>query len=155
MAHVTVAQVQQWLNSSKYPLNLASLPTEQEHGAAEGVFAALEQRYDTSTWVDEATTPSLVRHIIAMLCASSLLRIAISEDDGIAKYCDWLDKRAQTLVDGLVSGALVLVDAPTDPEAPAAASISFWPTQAATDIWEDDPYADGGAARAFDMQKVF
>jgi hypothetical protein len=153
--HVLLEQVQGWLNIHKYDVGVDQLDPVQEGLAANFVLSALEQRYDTSTWVDEVTTPPMIVQIISMLVASYTLRKAVSEDDGVANYAGWLENRAKVLVEGLINGGLDLPGVDPDPTAPASSSVGFFPTQEATDLWEDDPHDPEGAARHFDSQMVF
>jgi hypothetical protein len=155
VSYVTLSQVQAWLQINKYDLQVSDVDAEQEQLAADVVLSALTVRYDTDTWVDSSTTPGMVLRMIAMLTASYTLRKAISEDDGIALYADWLERRVQMLIDGIVSGAIDIPGVDPDPNAPASSSIGFFPTDAATQLWEDDPTAEGGAARWFNYQMVF
>jgi len=155
VAYVTKAQVQSWLQIDKYDLLPDGVNVEQEQLAADKILATLEQRYDTSTWTNSTNTPGMVLRMIAMLVASFTLRKAISEDDGEAVYPGWLEDRVYHLLEGLVTGALDLPGVDPDPNAPAAASIKFFPTDEATQLWKDDPHAEGGAARWFTSQMVF
>ena len=155
MAYLALEQVQGWLNTYKYDISVDEVDAVHEGTAVDSVLPVLEQRYDTSTWTDGATTPPMVVRIIAMLVASFTLRKAISEDDGGASYCNWLERRAQSLIDGLVSGLIDLPGVEPDPTAPAAGSVGFFPTDQSTDLWRDDPHAEGGTALYFDMQRTF
>lgn len=155
MAYLQLEQVQGWLNAYKYDVSVDSIDPEQEAAAADQVIPILEQRYDTSLWVDGASTPPMVLRIIAMLVASFTLRKAISEDDGQANYCSWLERRVQKLLEGLVSGLIDLPGVEEDPNAPLSSSIVFFPTDESTELWRDDPYDEGGSALVFDMQKVW
>ena len=156
MSYVNSAQVQSWLQINKYDILPAEgVNVEQEQMAAEYILAFLEQRYDTSTWTNNTNTPGMVLRMIAMLVAAYTLRKAISEDDGESAYSTWLEERVRLLLEGLVSGTIDLPGVDPDPNAPAAASIAFFPTDAATELWKDDPTAEGGAARWFTSQVVF
>ena len=156
MSYVTPAQVQSWLNVDKWDILPAEgVNAELEHMASDIILSYLEQRYDTSTWTNGTNTPGMVLRMVAMLVAAFTLRKAISEDDGETAYSTWLERRVQELLEGLVSGAIDLPGVDPDPNAPASASIGFYPTDAATQIWLDDPTAEGGAARWFTSQVVF
>lgn len=164
MSYVTPAQVQSWLQVDKFDI----LPTdgvnvELEQMAADIVLSHLEQRYDTSGWTNDTNTPGMVLRMIAMLVAAFTLRKAISEDDGESAYSTWLENRVLKLLEGLVSGVIDLPGADPDPNAPAAASVAFFPTTAATQLWLEEtgrnPFvsstSEGAAARHFDSQMVF
>lgn len=160
MAYVTIEKVQGWLQTTKYDVSVDHVDPTQEATAADTVIPILEQRYNTSTWADDATTPPMVIRIIAMLVASFVLRKAVSQDDGIASYCDWLESRANALVEGIVTGAIDLPGVDPDPDSPLGGSTEFYPDQTATDLWESDtggnPFlTSDGAPRYFEYGKVF
>jgi hypothetical protein len=155
VAYVNLAQVQSWLQQDKYDLLPDGIAAEQEGLAANRILATLEQRYNTSTWTDSTNTPAMVSQMIAMLVASYTLRKAVSQDDGIATYADWLEGRVDALLAGLVDGSIDLPGIEPDPNSPGGASVGFFPTEAATHLWMEDPHAEGGAARWFTMQQVF
>lgn len=153
MAYVTQAEVQQWLQQSKY--NITGLDSELEAHAVDVAFSLLSRRYDVSPWTDSTTTPGLVLNLITMLVASYALRRAIGEDEGLHDYPDWLESRATSLLEGLADGLLEIPGTDPDPSSAEEGAPAFWPTQAATDLWFDDPTADGGAALAFTMEQIF
>lgn len=153
MAYATLQAAQQWLAQTKYQIK--GLDAELDTLASNAVLPALARRYDISTWDDTASTPSLVLNLINMLYASYWMRRNTSEDDGAATYCDWLEKRVDTLLKSFVSGMLDIPGVPVDESSADVGVPEFWPTDAATELWFTDPLADGAAARAFDMQKQF
>lgn len=153
MAYATKEAAQQWLQRSKY--QIVDLDDELDEMATNTVLPALARRYDISTWVDTSTTPSLVVNLINMLYASYWMRRNTSEDDGAATYCDWLEKRVDALLKGFVSGNLDIPGVPVDESSADVGVPAFWPTNDATQLWFEDPLAEGAAARAFDMQKQF
>jgi hypothetical protein len=153
MAYVTEAQVQQWLQATKY--NITSLDDELVAHARDVAFSLVSRRYDTSTWVDDATTAEMVLNLMTMLVASYTLRRVIGEDDGGHDYPDWLESRATTLLEQLSTGTISIPGVPTDGNSPEGGVPTFWPTEQATDLWFEDPHAEGAAARAFDMQQIF
>jgi hypothetical protein len=154
VAYLDTAQVQAWLNEYKYTL-VGDPDPQLVQTAVDIVLGRVAYRYDTSTWVDDATTPNLALDIMAMLVAAYTLRRAVSEDDGIATYSNWLERRADKLLDDIVNGTLDLPGVPIDDTAPAALGPAFYPDDASTGLWEDDHNAEGGAARWFTMQQVF
>jgi hypothetical protein len=160
MSYVTLAQVQSWLQQDKYDIQLDGILVDQELLAADKIIATLEQRYNTAGWTDNTNTPGMVLRMIAMLVASFILRKAISQDDGIATYCDWLESRVDALLAGLIDGSIDLPGVDPDPDAPLSGSIVFYPTDEATQQWEDDtggnPFiTSDGAARWFSTGQVF
>jgi hypothetical protein len=153
VAYVTEAQVQEWLQQSKYDIQGVDL--ELEDTAKDAAFSLLERRYNTLVWTNNTNTPAMVLNLITMMTASLILRRAIGEDDEATAYPDWLWNRAYKILEGLASGLLELPGTDPDPGSVEEGVPAFFPTDAATDLWFDDPTAEGAAARAFDMQKVF
>jgi hypothetical protein len=155
VAYVTQPQVQSWLNRYKYLLEQNGFDPQFDKTAADFILPYLSRRYDTSTWTNNTNTPALVIDLMAMLAASYTLRVAISEDDGIHEYADWLEKRVMDLVDAIVEGSLTIPGVTPSPTAPSSESINFYPDDAATQTWLDNPFLQEGAARAFTMEQIF
>jgi hypothetical protein len=153
VAYTTTQQVQQWAQQTKYQIQ--SVDAELEQVAVDTAFTLLGRRYDTATWLDSGTTPSLVLDMITMLVAAYTLRRAFGEEDGSHEYPDWLEMRAMTLLEGISAGLLDIPGVDVDPSSAEGSTPAFFPTDAATDIWFDDPTADGGAARYFTMEQIF
>lgn len=155
MAVVTLAQVQQWLESTK--LTLSSYDTELELTAERRVFAEAAQSYDVSGWVGTSTTPVLIQEIIAMFTAAWTYQRQYSEDSETGSwYVTWLEGKAQSLLDSVSKGLIDLLDTT---QIPSSDSPVFWPTDAATSIADPlqngDPADPNGAPRWFSMGKVF
>jgi hypothetical protein len=104
--HISLAEAQAWLEGSRITLGQAD--TELEASASEIVFSQLRGRFDVSPWVDETTTPKLVRTVNARK----------------------LESLAMTLLGGLAGGSIDL-----DIVIPRAtfSLLSFYPTKADTD----------------------
>jgi hypothetical protein len=150
MALISYDEVQVWLETSKLEVAPSDLLPE-EAAASPVVLSRLAVRYDTSTWVNTATTPSLVRKIISMLVAAWRYNAYYSEtsEDGGNPYANKLEERANDLIDGIVSGAISLTDV-TDQGPAVEGTIDFYPTDASTAANTED---DAGIA--FTMGKVF
>lgn len=153
MAYTTTQKVQQWCQASKYTVD--TIPDEFVEEAVDTCFSRLGRRYDTTPWLNEATTPSLVLNLITMLVASYVLRKAFAEDEGAHEYPDWLEGRVLTMLEGISDGLLEIPGTDPDPESAVEGVPAFFPTDDATDLWFDDPTAEGGAARAFTMEQIF
>lgn len=112
--HVSVAEVQQWLETTK--LTTIAVDAQLEATAAERVLSAVARIYDVTTWVSETTTPSLIRKIIAMLVAAWSYDRQYSEDtvEGSA-YGERLEERAMMLLQGILDGTLDLLDIVDEP----------------------------------------
>ena len=128
MARVTPDDVQVYLDPDLFEIPENDLIPE-EQTFADQVFSRVSTAYDVSTWVDAATTPGLVRRILAMLIAANRYNKAHSEDDDAGnRYAYKLENRAWELVNMIVSGQALLYDATLlisdviDPK--------FWPTDA-------------------------
>lgn len=145
-AHVTVAEVQQWLETSKLDLS-GSFDLDLEASAAELVLSRLRAGYATDTWVDESTTPTLVRMIIAMFVAGWTYDRSFSEQGTeTTSYGKQLESAAMDLLGGLVAGSSILSEGSLERD--ATSYPAFWPTDAATQIAEDEGSdADGAAVR--------
>lgn len=128
-AHITLLEAQAWADGRK--LVLTSVDNELEVSQTSQVFGSLSQVYDTSTWVDALTTPTLVRKIIAMLYVGWYFQRAYSEDADLSTYGLLLVAQAQKLLDGLIAGSIVLpiteAPAPLNNDRP-----SFYPTDASS-----------------------
>jgi hypothetical protein len=109
MPHVSLAEVQAWLETTR--ANLEQLDSQLEASIADQVLARVALSYDVASWDSLATTPKLVRKIIAMKYASWHYQRAYSEDaDTTNEYALMLNAQAETLLEGVVNGSLELVD---------------------------------------------
>lgn len=154
MSYDVLAQAQGWLNLTKYNVLPSQLDAGQVQHGVDVILTALSARYDTSTWTDNSNTPGMIIRMISMLAASYTLRKAISEDDGDAFYCDWLEGRVQALIDGLVDGSLDIPDVDPDPVG-TGGPVGFYPTDASTKLWEEEGDVEGASARHFTSQMLF
>lgn len=102
MAYLTVAEVQTWIEESK--LTIEAVDSGLESVANSKVMTRLSAVYDTSSWLDEASTPLLVRQVMAMFVAAWYYRRQYSEDtDATPSYADWLEGLANSLLDDLAN----------------------------------------------------
>lgn len=125
MAVITASDIQQWLESSKFPIN--EVDAELEASARELVFSTVSQVYDIATWADTATTPQLIRDAIGMIVASWIYDRSFSEDfpDGTG-WATKLYDRAMALVNGIVTGDIDIGEVSTVPV--GESSPLFYPT---------------------------
>lgn len=153
-AHIGTADTKAFAESTKLPI--ASIDTDMELSEASEVLGRLANTFDTSTWVDNTTTPNLVRKIIAMRYVGSMfLRTYPEEVDAVDNYGIWLLSQAEMLLAGLTGGSLILTEIDGDVITPTTdGSIDGYPTDAssALDPTYDDPSLGGPA---FSMGKVF
>lgn len=110
--HVTVAEVQSWLDQGKI-----DLPTNdqlpEEFNVATAVFSRLAQVFNTAPWVDNTTTPNLIRVIIsAKVAANRYNKLYSEEDDAGNKYANKLENWADSMIIALLNGSVVLIDSP-------------------------------------------
>lgn len=128
MAHVGVDDVNTWLEASK--LSVSEIEPGLDVYATGLIVGALISRFDTTTWVDEATTPSLVKQLIAMLYAAAFYRREYSEDlvDGTGlNWAQWLESSAGGYVSQIVSGVIDIIGLPGEVDA-GLALPAFYPT---------------------------
>lgn len=115
MAHITVADAQVWLEGTK--AHLTSLDTGLETQISTLVLGRLADTFAatvTSTWVDNNTTPEIVKQVIAMMYAGWYYDRQYSEmvaAEGTS-YGMVLREYAETLIEGLISGSIILVEVP-------------------------------------------
>lgn len=111
MPNIELAEAQAWLETTKASLGSA-LDANMESSIASQVLSRVATSYDVSGWVNPATTPKLVRHIIGMKYASWFYNRQYSEDDDVNEYALFLNAQAETLLEGIVSGTNDLVEVP-------------------------------------------
>lgn len=122
---ITVAEAQAWGEPTKITLDSLDSPLLEQIQTA--VLGRLSSAHDTSSWISPATTPQLVRSVIAMLYMSWYYHRAYSEDEGDNQYAERLASNAQALITGLVEGTLDLPGVTTD-----AGQPSFYPNDASS-----------------------
>ena len=124
MAHVSLAAVQGWLERTK--LTIPQYDPQLESTAANIAIGTLADVYDVTLWIDEASTPALVRDVIAMLVAAWTYNRAYSEEDPDGSgYAMWLEAKAMALLAGIKDGTIDLAEIPG--VAASSGSISFLP----------------------------
>jgi len=149
VSRITVQEAQAWAEGTK--LTISALDTDLLDHLEEEVVVRLSSAFpDYTTWVDETTTPKLVRTIISKLYIAWIYDRQYSEDiaEGSA-YSDRLRLNAEMLITGLLDGTIEL---PGEPD--ISGSPLFYPTDASSAQCptRDDPSL--GPA-AFSMGKMF
>jgi len=125
MAVVTLAEVQAWLEETK--MHLDAFDPELEEAARVMVFGKVGTIYDTADWVDEDSTPALVRKVIAMYVAAWTYNRQYSEEDPDGSgYAKWLMSMAEIALEGISSGNVDLPEVPDSEQVPTS-SPSFYP----------------------------
>jgi hypothetical protein len=153
MTHITVAEAQAWLESSK--LTLTSLDTEQEAQIASQVLARVVSAYpeDAVAWVDSTTTPRLIRSIIAMMYAGWYYDRQYSENPEDNSYADRLRAAAESLLEGIIAGTIDVVEVD---DLPNIGQPAFYPTDASSAPDAKPSSTDPSAGPAlFSIGKVF
>jgi hypothetical protein len=149
MARITPAQAQAWGEKTKLPITVldADILAQIENQ----VLGRLSESFDTSTWLDTATTPPLVQSVIAMEYVSWFYNRQYSEDqEHVNVYATLLRAQAETLMQGLINGDTIM------PGVPASSSDgpSFYPNDASSATQPTDLDKSLGDA-AFSMGRVF
>lgn len=135
MAYLTEPLVQNWLEQTK--LDVVSVEPQLELTAKSVVLGRLKDVYDTSSWLDTASTPELVVQVMAMYYAAWFYRRQYSEDtDQTPNYADWLEGLADSLLASIVDGSVDLPGFPPLEGTDANGSPDFYP--------KDNNYDDTG-----------
>ena len=119
---IAVAEVAQWIASDR--LHIDRHDYDLVDTAKTKVYAAVDLVYDTSTWVDRASTPDIIRKIISLLVASYIYNKAYADSaDGTSAYGNKLERMADSLLEGVIDGTISLVDE----EQVKTSNPAFWP----------------------------
>ena len=130
IAHIVVADAQTWLENTK--ANLTALDPNLENQVSTNVLARLSDVYNdpsfgVPTWVDNTTTPVIVKQVIAMFYAGWFYDRQYSEmvaAEGTS-YGVVLRTYAETLIVGLLSGSIEIAEIqPNEPDV----APTYYPT---------------------------
>lgn len=148
MARISVSEAQGWAEATKLPV--ASLDANLLGQIETEVLARLSTSYDTSTWIDAASTPSLVRVVIAKLYVCYYIRRSYSEEPGTDNdYAIKLEQNAEILISGIVDGTIELPGSTSDAGLP-----TFYPTDESSSL--EPTYDNPSLGPAlFSMGKAF
>jgi len=130
MALITTDDVQTWFTDDRLLLDITDDLPEETNVSAE-VLATVSTRYTTTTWITAATTPRLIRSVISARVAAIRYSKHYADQLDELLYADWLNKWAMDILEGIVSGAIPLLDIVTSADLTAAqeaASAKFYPT---------------------------
>ena len=143
MAHITLSEANAWLEPTK--LTLSTIDAALEQQVVNLVYGRLANAFDTSSWVNESTTPVLVRTIIAMHYVAWTYDRTYSDDADANAYARLLRQYADVNIQGLIDGNLELIESPTAND--DRGKPVFFPTDAssANEPTSDRP-SDGGPA---------
>lgn len=108
----SVNEAKAFLESTK--LDLTSIEDSLADQMALQVLPKLATVYDTSAWIDTASTPALVRSLIAMLYVAEVYDRTYSDnsDDTTSNYAFLLRRTVQANIAGLLNGSIVLPEFP-------------------------------------------
>jgi uncharacterized protein (DUF1501 family) len=134
MPHIAFQEAQAWAEQSKLNLG-AELEGELEVQVVSQVFARIAKQVDTSSWVDVSTTPSIIRSIISMHYVAWIYRRTYSEETDGPTYADRLTQMADSLIAGILTGAVDIEEITEDDDSHA----SGYPTDTST---ASDPTTD-------------
>lgn len=155
MPHIKAANCKAWADGNKLTIS-DPLDTELELDESAYVLAAVGQAYDVSAWVDDSTTPQLVKKIIAMRYVGWLYDRVYSEDSDPSNYGSLLRQEADKLITAIVGGTLVIPGLP-DGTNSGLNTVSFYPTDSSSALDPTDSSLNDtslGPAK-FSMGKVF
>ena len=130
MTILTTALVNAWTDKDR--LNLTALDLDLESQIASQVIAQASQAFDTSTWVSEATTPTLIKSVMAMMYVGRIYQNRnIDSVDDLTFYGSKLIQDANSLLNNIISGLIVLRDAGGGGGGPGGspAQISYEPIE--------------------------
>jgi len=149
--HITLAEAQAWLETTK--LSLPKLDEELEGQLSAMVLGKLVTIYPdfVPLWVDATTTPVLVRKIISMYFAGWYYDRQYSETADSNEYADRLRKMADDLLEGLISGAIDIIEIPG---MPPTSEPEFFPTDVSSANLPSDMFPSDGPPK-FTMGQVF
>jgi hypothetical protein len=137
MSNIGIQEARAWAEKTKLDLG-TSLDDELEGSIASQVLGQVAQAYDTSSWVTSATTPKLIRSVIAMYYVAWIYSRTYAEDTGpgVTTYGDLLRQRADALLAAIIDGSVTLTDVSTTEDFGGPA---FYPTDTST---ADEPDED-------------
>ena len=131
MARITLAEAQAWAEATKFTIgSISTSPNVDLLTQLESeVMARISSAYDTTLWVDAATTPTIVRTAIAKLFVAWAYRRQYSEsiEDNDASYAALLEANAELIITGLVDGSIEIPGEPVLTGVPA-----YYPTDASS-----------------------
>lgn len=113
MTHFKAEEANAFLADTKLDIG-TSIDNALEQQMTLQVLPRLATVYDTSTWVDENTTPALVRSLIAMLYVAEIYDKVYSDnsDDSTSNYAFVLKRTVMSNIAGLLNGTVVLPEFP-------------------------------------------
>jgi hypothetical protein len=123
VARIEPADANAWTEGTK--LAFTALDAALLDQIESQVLGRLASQFDTSTWLSPASTPRMVKSIVAMFYVAWYYDRTYSEDQEQGNdYAALLRAQAESLILGILDGSIVLPEVPGDePGGPA-----FYPT---------------------------
>lgn len=115
MARISIDDVQAWVENSK--IVPPSLDLDHVDQIETEILARLGGVFDTSLWVDKATTPRLIQVIIAKTYTGWLYDKMYSENQSQPNiYSRMIKQNAEMLIDGILDGTIEIPGTPATTE---------------------------------------
>lgn len=115
MARISIDDVQAWVENSK--IVPPSLDLDHVDQIETEILARLGGVYNTSLWVDKATTPRLIQVIIAKTYTGWLYDKMYSENQSQPNiYSRMIKQNAEMLIDGILDGTIEIPGTPATTE---------------------------------------
>jgi len=155
MAHITANEAQAWAEATK--LTVTSIDADLEASVSDLILSHLATQFDVSMWVDNNTTPKVVRRVIAMNYIAYLIDKTYNQSEpSTDSYARLLRARVDLVISGLLAGQMVLTDDPNPADAQAGQPM-FYPTDESSALTPADTnFLDMSVGpAAFSMGTIF
>jgi hypothetical protein len=132
--HIQTVDVNAWLEDTK--LSLDSLDASLEDQVSNLILSRLAPEFTVTTWTDIASTPKIIRTLIAMLYAAWTYDRAYGDNaEEPNTYAVLLRRTVESNIAGILSGYIVVTESPltTDSREPVFFPTDFSSAQAPTD----------------------
>lgn len=142
MSIITLSDAQAWAEPSK--LDITDIDDSLLSQVSNILFGTLQSSFGTDLWVDAASTPKLIRNILAMKYVAWIYNRTYSQNDELSAYATLLNMESDKLIAGIISGALTLVDVPVGVDQ-GLNKPGFYPTDSSSaQLANVDDYSLGG-----------
>lgn len=111
MSFLTTTEAQAWGEKTKLQTALTTIDDELLNQIASEVFSQVSQVADTSTWINSATTPSIVKTILARTYVAWIIDRQYSEDADLNAYAGLLRAGATNLMNGIIASTIDIPNA--------------------------------------------
>jgi hypothetical protein len=151
MSRITVDEAAAWGERTK--INIEKLDDQLLAHVEEEIFTRLNGQVDTSTWVDNVTTPKIIRTIISKKYFALVYFRQYSEDVGTIDntYATRIDANAEMLMTGILDGSIIIPGVVINVSAP-----TFYPNDASDAVDPKDSPDDLSVGPAhFSLNQVF